>query len=123
MSIPASRIYCYQSYDGFRKLVASLKSLQKWEIGIENNVHYWKKDKVYETPEIEVSTNNLQNFTIRFFAWCLVNDHEIYKKYKKVVKNITLSNFLREIIIIKSVKVSTLRKNFNQHVAPKRLIY
>ena len=67
---------CYQSYDEFYKRVASLKLPQKWEIIIGNNVHCWNKDGIHEILEIEVFIDNLLNFTIRVFAWCLAIDHE-----------------------------------------------
>ena len=40
--------------------------------------------------------DNLE-FTIRVFAVCIAANHEIYMKFSKSVKNITLSNLVQEI--------------------------
>ena len=57
---------------------------RKWETTIGNNVNCWKKDDIHEIPQIEVFIDNLLNFTIRVFAWCLAIDHEIYKSKKNL---------------------------------------
>ena len=65
----------------------------------------------------------LLNFTIRVFAWCLAIDHEIYKKYEKSVKNITLSNLLKEIAqyqICKGIHNEKVFQSAEQHVVPKK---
>ena len=77
LNLPIQKPDCYQSYDEFCKRVAILRQPQKWEIITGNNVHCWKKDDIHKISEIEVFIDNLLNFTIRVFAWCLALDHEI----------------------------------------------
>ena len=89
-NLPIQNSDCYKSYGEFCKHVATFKLPQKWKISIGNNVHCWNKDNIHEIPEIEVFIDNLLNFTIRVFAWCLAIDQEITKKKKKSVKNITV---------------------------------
>ena len=64
-----------------------------------------------------------RKITIRAFAWCLAIDYEIYKKYKKSVKNIPLTNLLKEIThyqICKVIHNEKLFQSAEQHVIPKR---
>ena len=90
---------------------------------------YWEqysfleKDNIHEIPEIEVFIDNLLNLTIRVFAWCLEIDNEIYKRYKKSVKNITLYNLLKEITqyqICKGIHNEKVFQSAEQHVIPKK---
>ena len=64
-----------------------------------------------------------KKITTRAFAWCLAIDYEIYKKYKKSVKNIPLTNLLKEIThyqICKVIHNEKLFQSAEQHVIPKR---
>ena len=55
-------------------------------------------------------------FTICVFAVCMPASHEIYMKFSKSVKNITLSNLVQEIINV-FVKVLKMKIFFNTRIS------
>ena len=65
--------------------------------------------------------DNLE-FTIHVFAVCIPANHEIYMKFSKSVKNITLSNLVQEIshyCICEGIKNEKFFQYANQHSVPK----
>ena len=82
--------------DEFKKRISSLKLPDDWQISDKEN-HIFKKSKSYEISSIDIYVGEDLEFIIRVFSWCIPLDHEIYTKYKKTMKNITLSNLIKVI--------------------------
>ena len=85
-------------------------------------MHCWKKDEIHIIPEIDIFIDSDLNFTIRVFAWCLEKDHEIYKKFDKSVKKITLSNLIKEIAqyhICMGIEIGNKLPSTDKHVVTK----
>ena len=76
-----------------KKLISLLKLPDGWHISDKQN-HKFQKCKSYEISSIDIYVGEELEFIIRVFSWCIQLNHEIYTKYKKTMKNITLSNLI-----------------------------
>ena len=81
------------------------------------------RKNINDTSEIKVSINSNLNFTMWVFALGLANDHNIYKKYEKIAKHITLSILIWEIILFNQISKGDQNENWiqscEQHAVPK----
>ena len=72
-------------------------------------------------PESFLAESNLA-FTICVLTVCIPGNHEIYMKFKKIIKNITLSNLVQEIsryCICEGIENDIFFQYTNQHSIPK----
>ena len=86
----------YADLHEFKKRISSLKLPDDWQTSDKQN-HIFQKSKSYEISSIDIYVGEDLEFIIRVFSWCIPLDHEIYTKYKKTMKNITLSNLIKVI--------------------------
>ena len=97
--------------------------LKEWVTEIGTGQISFKKFKVpYIVPEFEVIIDDSLGFILYVYGWMLPEDHEIYTTYRRSMRNITVSNLLREIVDIWKVCTSTgrsvLTANATLHVIP-----
>ena len=86
IDVPASS--CYQTYDEFRKRIQTLSSC--WDICLHDNYTVLQsKDNIHSVPKFEFFTDPSLSFTVRYFLWCLTDNHEICVKYDHSFKNVT----------------------------------
>ena len=78
----------------FKKRISSLKLPDDWQISDKQN-HVFQKRKSYEISSVDIHVGEDLEIIIRVFSWSIPLDHEIYTKYKKTMKNITLSNLIK----------------------------
>ena len=113
----------YTDLDEFKKRISSLKLPDDWQISDKEN-HIFKKSKSYEISSIDIYVGEDLEFIIRVFSWCIPLGHEIYTKYKKTMKNITLSNLIKVISfynICSGIKDDQAKKTAICHSVPKTL--
>ena len=92
----SEKIY-YRGLADFSNRVSKLK-LSEWDIIYESSkVVFRKIIKPYVLPQYEVVIDDGLGFSITIFGWLLPNDHEIYKKYLRSVRKITISKLLVEL--------------------------
>ena len=60
-------------------------------------IEFKKNDTNHDNPIFDIYIRNNLDFTIRAFAVSIPANHEIYMKFSKSMKNITLSNLAQEI--------------------------
>ena len=84
----------YADLHEFKKRISSLKLPDDWQISDKQN-HIFQKSNSYEISRIDIYVGEDLEFIIRVFSWSIPLDHEIYTKYKKTMKNITLSNLIK----------------------------
>ena len=71
---------------------------ENWQINSSSDYYLiLKHDTIHDIPIFDIYIRDNLEFTICVFAVCIPANHEIYMKFSKPVKNITLSNFVREI--------------------------
>ena len=97
---PPQQVDCYQSFEEFEKRVTKLHLPENWQFNSSSNYYrILKHDTIHDIPIFDICIGNNLEFTICVFAECIPANHEIYKKFSKSVKNITLSNLVQEIIM------------------------
>ena len=87
----------YKSYNEFLSRVSTLE-LKLWILDKQESklsLKYYSKP--YLSPTFEVIIDDSLAFTSVLFGCLLPGTHELYKQYKGSVRNITLSNLLKEI--------------------------
>ena len=92
---PPQKLDCYQSFEEFEKRVAKLHFTENWQIkSLSNYYRILKHDTIHDIPIFDIYIGNNLEFTIRVFAVRIPGNHEIYMKFSKSVKNMTLSNLV-----------------------------
>ena len=87
----------YKSYNEFLSRVSTLK-LKLWILdNQESKVSFKYYSKPYLSPKFEEISDDSLTFTCALFGCVLPDTHEVYKQYKRSVRNITLSGLLKEI--------------------------
>ena len=111
----------YADLHEFKKRISSIKLPDDWQISDRQN-HIFQKIKSYEISSVDIYVDEDLKFIIRKFSWCIPLDHEIYTKYKKTMKNITLSNLIKVISyynICSGIKDDQAKKTAICHSVPK----
>ena len=98
---PTQKIDCYRSFEEFEKRVTKLHVPDNWQINSSSDYdQILKYDTIHDIPTFDIYIyiyikGNLK-FSIHVFAVCIPANNEIYMKFSKSVKNITLSNLVQE---------------------------
>lgn len=75
----------------------------------------------YLLPELEVIVDDSLRFTVKVYGSYLVDDHPLYVRYRRSTKNVTLSNFLKELEsyqLCDRVQTLELSSKLFHHVVP-----
>ena len=59
-----------------------------------NNGKILKQDGVHVLPHFEIFVDTELQFTVNVYMWKVPDDHGIYVKHKRTVRNMTLSNLI-----------------------------
>lgn len=93
----STRQYYYENFADLCKRVASLK-LNDWYITVSGNDIIFKRfSPPCIVPNFKVTVDESLEFTIVIFGWLLPDDHVLYKKHYRSVRNITISELLKNI--------------------------
>lgn len=88
----------YKTLDEVIKNAELLKSLSDWFIQTSSKELTLKKiQEPWTYPEFEIVIDDSLGYTVKIFQWLLPEDHEIYRKHKRSVRNTTLLNLVNEI--------------------------
>ena len=115
----------YTDLHEFKKRISSLKLPNDWQISDKQN-HIFQKSKSYEISSTDIYVDEDLEFIIHVFFWCVPLDHEIYTKYKKTMKNITLSNLIKVISnysICSGIKGEQAKKNSHLSFSTKNFLF
>ena len=81
----------YKSIDDITKRIFDLKTLSNWVINCEkNNITLKLSDPNFTIPKITVVIDDSLAYAIECYSWRLRKDHEIYKRYKRNLQNVTV---------------------------------
>ena len=115
----------YASLHEFKKRISSLKLPNNWQISQKQN-HIFQKSKSYEISSKDIYVGEDLEFIIRVFFCCVPLDLEIYTKFKKAMKNITLSNLIEVISyynICSEIKGDQAKKNSHLSFSTKNSFF
>ena len=89
----------YKDWTEFCNRVQKLK-LHQWNIKFndDSSAHFQHREKPYLVPKFEVIINDSLEFTCVVFGWSLPNVSCIYKHYMRSLRNITISELLKEML-------------------------
>ena len=88
----------YKSIDDIAKQFFELKTLSNCVINCKtNNITLKLSDPNFTIPKITVVIDGSLAYTIECYGWCLREEHEIYKRYKRNPQNVTVSNLIHVI--------------------------
>ena len=75
----------------------------------------------YLLPELEVIVDDSLGFTVKVYGSCLVDDHPLYLRYRRSIKNVTLSNLIKELEsyqLCDGVQTLEMSSKLFHHVVP-----
>ena len=94
----SQKVDCYRSFEEFEKRVTKLHLPENLHINSSSDYYrILKHDTIHDIPIFDIYIRDNLEFTIRVFAVRIPANHEIYMKFSKSVKNISLSNLVQEI--------------------------
>ena len=68
-----------------------LKSLERWhQTHLEDQVSLTKFEEAFMLPTIDITIDDGLGYTIKIYGWLLLENHGIYKIYKRSMKNISV---------------------------------
>ncbi|XP_068707882.1 uncharacterized protein [Montipora foliosa] len=114
----------YKSFPEFCKRAQSLKSVQEWSTQIkEDRIIFRKFDQPSVClPQLELVVDDSLGYSIIVYGWLLPDDHILYTQYLRSMKNITLSDLVRELIelfvVCPGIEQPELNSNIIHHVIP-----
>ena len=99
----------------------TLKSLEEWNIKQSSDRVVLKKVlEPYLLPELEIVVDDSLGFTVKVFGAYLVEDHPLYLKYLRTMRNVTVSSLQSNIKVCAGVQdaATELTSKLYHHVVP-----
>lgn len=119
---PSSSSVYYKTFSELCQRVEGLKSLSEWSSKIfPERLVIRKQDEHFQLPEVEIIIDDSLGFTVKAFGSFLVEDHELYLKYKRSMHNITVSllvNELKSYTLCDGVNPTEITSKLFHHVVP-----
>ena len=116
--------YRYQSFAELCKRVERCK-LDDWTISMSiSNIKFISYLHPHIVPQFEITIDDSLEFSVVVFGWLLSDVHPLYKKYKRSVRNVTVSNLLTEIkqyhlcVGLCTESINHIHSNIISHVIP-----
>lgn len=90
----------HQSFADVCRKVSQHKILKEtWDVLVLDDRITIRKTKVpYLLPEYDIVVDDSLGFTLSVFHWLLPENHELYKKHYRSVKNVSIQQLLEEIM-------------------------
>ena len=87
----------YKSLNELHARTLKLK-LTGWAIDeAENNITLSYSEPLFHVPKYEIIIDDGLGFTVVFYGFSLPDDHVLYKKYKRFMGNVTVSNLIYDL--------------------------
>ena len=89
--------FCYKNLKELSTRVQKLV-LKDWSLTVtDSQVRLRKLEVPYVIPTLDIEIDDSLGFTVRVFGWFLCENHSIYKSTWRSLRNITVSNLIKEI--------------------------
>ena len=90
---------CYKTIDDITKRIFELKTFSNWVINCDtNNITLELSDPNFTILKITAVIDDSLAYTIEYHGWRLSEDHEIYKRCKRNLQDVTVSNLTHETL-------------------------
>jgi len=119
---PSSSSVYYKTFSELCQRVEGLKSLSEWSYKIfPERLVIRKQDEHFQLPEVEIIIDDSLGFTVKAFGSFLVKVHELNLKYKRSMRNTTVSmlvNELKSYTLCGGVNPTEITGKLFHHVVP-----
>ena len=113
---------CYKGFPELCQRVKSLKILGDWSLKIfDDKIVLKKMVDPYVLPHLNIIMDDSLDFTAKVFGSYLPEDHPLYLDYRRTVRNITVSNLIRQMEgyrLCDGVSTMELNGKLYHHVIP-----
>ena len=114
--------YFYKTLNEVRNRVMSLKLGDNWAIEpTKDSLVLKKSDNQFKVPKFTVVIDDGLGFTIKIYDWLLPENHVIYTSLKRSLRNVTVSNLIKNIesfILCEGLKSREMSGSLIFHVVP-----
>ena len=113
----------YENFDEFVSYCSKWK-LSNWNVlftGGQCFITYNLENSKFSIPKFEIIVNASLEFTVRLYGWYLPDDHNLYKRHKRSLRNVTLSDFCTSILkfnVCDGISSSVIAPNSVIHAIP-----
>lgn len=119
---PSSRSVCYKTFNELCQRVKGLKSINDWNHKLfADRLVLRKHVERFLLPELEIIIDESLCFTVKVFGSFLVEDHDLYLRYRRTMHNVTVSVLVKELEAYKlcgGVNASEMTSKLYHHVIP-----
>jgi len=97
---PSSRSAYYKTFSELCQRLKGLKSINDWQQKLfVDRLVLRKHVERFLLPELEIIIDESQSlcFTVKVFGSFLVEDHDLYLRYRRTMHNVTVSVLVKEL--------------------------
>ena len=113
---------CYESFAELCQRIKNLKTVSNWNSKLlSDRIILKKMAERYLLPELEIIVDSSLAFTVKVFGCYLVDDHPLYLLYRRTMRNVTMSNLVKELeaySLCVGVSITELTSKLYHHVIP-----
>ena len=112
---------CYKTFEEVCQRVKSLQSLKEWQTRINGKLVLKKMVDPFLLPEFELIVDDSLGYAVKTYGCYLPEDHDLYVKYRRSMRNVTVSSLVKDIDNYKlccGVKATELTSQLYHHVIP-----
>ena len=90
--------YVYASFEEACKRISKMKTLQEWtSTNTTNQMIIEKKDPQFTLPYIRIIIDSSLGFSVSVYGWLLPDDHQIYKQWRRSLRNVNIMDLIGEL--------------------------
>lgn len=119
---PSSSSVYYKTFNELCQRVKGLKTINDWNHKLfADRLVLRKRVERFLLPELEIIIDESLCFTVKVFGSFLVEDHDLYLKYRRTMRNVTVSVLVKELEAYKlcgGVNASEMTSKLYHHVIP-----
>ena len=119
---PSSSSVYYKTFSELCQRVKGLKTINDWNHKLfADRLVLRKHVEHFLLPELEIIIDDSLRFTVKVFGSFLVEDHDLYMRYRRTMRNGTVSVLVKELEAYKlcgGVNASDMTSKLYHHVIP-----
>ena len=119
---PSSSSIYYKTFNKLCQRVKGLKTINDWNHKLFADTLVLRKHvEHFLLPELEIIIDESLCFTVKVFGSFLVEDHDLYMRYRRTMCNVTVSVLVKELEACKlcgGVNASKTTSKLYHHVIP-----
>ena len=94
---PSSSSVYYKTFSELCQRVKGLKTINDWNQSyLLTDLFSGNTSNIFLLPELEIIIDDSLCFTVKVFGSFLVEDHDLYMRYRRTMRNVTVSVLVKE---------------------------